>query len=85
MAVNWKLIRDRRRGFIYLTGENTKPSRSISSWCTTCGTNTPHTITNGCLCCKEDKEAEEYEVLNKPQPETMLEVFIHGCVANRRL
>jgi len=81
-GVNWKLIRDRRREFIYLTGENMKPSRSISSWCTTCGTNTPHTITDGCLCCKEDKEAEEYEV-NKQLDESYCLVYRHGYLVRR--
>ena len=79
-GVNWKLIRIRRREFIYLTGENMKQSRSISSWCTTCGTNTPHTINDGCLCCKEDKLSDEYEILNEPQqPTAHSKCTIAGC------
>lgn len=85
MSVNWQELREARKRFLYLTGENTKQARSISSWCTICGTNTPHTITDGCLCCKEDREAQEYEALNEPErPVAVLKCTMDGCFIVRR-
>lgn len=78
MSVDWQALREARRRFLYLTGK--QGQSSIMSWCTICGAPTPHTITDGCLCCKEDRQAKEYEILNEPQqPEAVLKCTMNGC------